>query len=117
MAQRRRRIIWISVVALLALVVGFWFTSGPPGVVDLIGYEEVEPGVIEVTLLCHNEVDGHFTMDFGQTVVIFATGTDPDRFSFGRDACLSSDRIDLDEPIGDRRLVDGFDFSTVSPRP
>jgi hypothetical protein len=117
MAQRRRRIIWISVVALLALIFGFWFTSGPPGIVDLVGYEEVEPGVIEVTLLCHNEVNGHFTMALGQTVVIFATGTDPDRFSFGRDDCLSSDRIGLDEPIGDRRLVDGFDFFTVDPLP
>jgi hypothetical protein len=117
MAQRRRRIIWISVVALLALVVGFWFTSGPPGIVDLVGYEEVEPGVIEVTLICHNAVDGHFTMAFGPSVVIFATGSDPDRFSFGRDDCLSSDRIDLAEPVGDRRLVDGFDFSTVDPLP
>lgn len=117
MAQRRRRIIWISVVALLALVVGFWLTSGPPGVVDLIGYEEVEPGVVEVALRCHNEVQGHFTMSFGQTLVIFATGSDPDRFSFGRDDCLSSDRIDLSEPTGDRRLVDGFDFSPVGPLP
>jgi hypothetical protein len=117
MAERRRRIILISVVALLAIVVGFWFISGPPGVVDLIGYQEVEPGVIEVTLLCHNEVDGHSTIALGQTVVIFAIGTDPDRFSFGRDDCLSSDRIDLAEPIGDRRLVDGFDFSTVDPLP
>jgi len=117
MAQRRRRIIWISVVALLALVVFFWFSSGPPGIVDLVGYEEVEPGVVQVSLLCHNEVEGHFTMALGQTVVIFATGTDPDRLSFGRDDCLTSDRIELDEPIGDRRLIDGFDFSTVDPLP
>jgi hypothetical protein len=35
----------------------------------------------------------------------------------GRDDCLSHGRIDLLEPIGDRRLVDGFDFSTVGPLP
>ena len=113
---RRRRIIWMSAVALLAVVV-FWLTSGPPGVVDLIGYEEVEPGVIEVALQCHNEVDGHFTVSFGQTLVVFATGSDPDRFSFGRDDCLSHGRIVLSDPVGDRRLVDGFDFSTMGPNP
>lgn len=85
--------------------------------VDLIGYEEVEPGVIDLALQCHNEVDGHFTMSFGQTLVVFATGSDPDRLSMGRDDCLSHGRIDLSEPIGDRRLVDGFDFSTVGPLP
>lgn len=85
--------------------------------VDLIGYEEIEPGVVEVALRCHNDVEGHFKMNFGNTMVIFATGSDPDRFSFGRDDCLSSGRIDFGEPIGERRLIDGFDFETVGPLP
>lgn len=85
--------------------------------VDLIGYEEVEPGVLEVALRCHNDVDGQLIVNLGDTTFIFATGSDPDRFSFGRDGCLSSGRIDLAEPIGSRRLVDGFDFETVGPLP
>lgn len=109
--------IWLSVAGVLALVVGFWSAPGPPGVVDLIGYEEIEPGVVEVALPCHNEVEGHFKLSFGNTMVIFATGSDPDRFSFGRDDCLSSGRIDLGEPIGERRLIDGFDFETVGQLP
>lgn len=117
MRTRRRTFIWIALGAALALLVGFWFTSGPPGVVDLIGYQEVEPGVIEVTLICHNEVDGHVKLELGETILIFATGSDPDRFSFGGDDCLSSGTIDLGEAVGERRLVDGFDFSTVGPPP
>ena len=85
--------------------------------VDLIGYEEVEPGVVEVALPCHNVVDGHFKLNLGNTTVIFATGSDPDRFSFGRDGCLSIGRIDLGGPIGERRLIDGFDFETIGPLP
>lgn len=103
--------------AALALLIGFWLTSGPPGIVDLVGYQEVEPGVIEVALMCHNEVDGHFKLEFGETILVFATGSDPDRFSGGRDDCLSSGTIDLGEAIAGRRLVDGFDFSTVGPLP
>jgi hypothetical protein len=110
-------VIWVSVAGILALVVGFWSASGPPGVVDLIGYEEVEPGVLEVAPRCHNDVNGHFKVNFGNTTFVFATGSDPDRFSFGRDECLSSGRIDLGEPIGSRRIVDGFDFETVGPLP
>lgn len=115
--RRRRTLSWLAVAAGLALVVGFWLGSGPPGIVDLIGYEETEPGVIEVALRCHNEVDGHFKLDLGGTTVVFATGSDPDRFSFGRDECLSSGRIDLGEPVGGRRLIDGFDFETIGPLP
>lgn len=85
--------------------------------VDLVGYEEVEPGVLNVALRCHNEVDGHFKVDLGNTTVIFAVGSDPDRFSFGRDDCMSSGQIDLSEPLGARRLVDGFDFETVGRLP
>jgi len=117
MHTRRRTLIWIGGVAMLALIIGFWFTSGPPGVVDLLGYREVEPGVIEVVIVCHNEVDGHFKLEVGETIVIFATGSDPDRYSFGRDDCLSFGTIDLGEAVGGRRLVDGFDFSPVGPLP
>ncbi|CAN5865051.1 hypothetical protein BH23ACT4_BH23ACT4_10710 [soil metagenome] len=115
--SRRWKLIWLSVAGILVLVVGFWFASGPPGVLDIIGYEEVEPGVLDVALRCHNEVEGHFKLMFGGTIVVFATGSDPDRFSMGRDGCLSSGRIDLGEPVGERRLIDGFDFSTVGPLP
>ena len=115
--SRHRTLIWLSVAGVLVLVVGFWFASGPLGVVDLIGYEEVEPGVLDVALLCHNEVEGHFTLSFGETILVFATGSDPDRFSMGRDDCLSSGRIDLGEPVGERRLIDGFDFSAVGSLP
>ncbi len=90
---------------------------GPPGLVDLIGYEEVERGVLEVALLCHNEVEGQFKLTFGDTILVFVTGSDPDRFSMGRDDCLGSGRIDLGEPVAGRRLIDGFDFSTVGPLP
>jgi hypothetical protein len=114
---RRRTVIWLSIAGLIALVVGFWWASGPPGVVDLIGYEEIEPGVVDVALRCHNEVDGHFKLSVGDTTVILATGSDPDRFSFGRDDCLSSGQIDLGEPIGERRLIDGLDFETIGPLP
>ena len=112
---RRRNVICLALAGVLGLVVGFWSASGPPGVVDLIGYEEIEPGVVEVALRCHNEVDGHFRLSFGNTTVIFATGSDPDRFSFGRDDCLSRGRIYFGEPIGQRRLIVGFDFETVGP--
>lgn len=114
---RRRTVKWVSGVGLLVLMIAFWAASGPPGVVDLIGYHEVEPGVVEVSLRCHNEVEGHFEMKLGSTVVIFAAGSDPDRFSFGRDDCLSSGRIDLGEPVAGRRLIDGFDFETLGPVP
>ncbi|HET9259179.1 MAG TPA: hypothetical protein VFP42_03510 [Acidimicrobiia bacterium] len=114
---RRRTVIWLSIAGGIALIVGFWSASGPPGVVDLIGYEEIQPGVVDVALQCHNEVDGHFKLSFGDTTLIFATGSDPDRFSFGRDGCLSSGRIDIGEPIGERRLIDGFDFETIGPLP
>lgn len=117
MRTRRRTLIWIAGAATIAFIVGFWFTSGPPGIVDLLGYQEVEPGVIEVALVCHNEVDGHLKLEFGETILLFATGSDPDRFSFGRDDCLSFGTIDLGEAVGDRRLVDGFDFTTVGPLP
>lgn len=114
---RRRTFIWLSLAGVLVLVVGFWFASGPPGVVDLIGYEEVEPGVLEVALRCHNEVDGHFMLSVGETIFVFATGSDPDRFSMGRDDCLSSGGINLGEPVGEHRLIDGFDFSAIGPLP
>lgn len=105
---RRRTVIWVSGVGLLVLLIGFWSASGPPGVVDLIGYEEIEPGVVEVALRCHTEVEGHFKMNFENTMVIFATGSDPDRFSFGRDDCLSNG-----ESTSVNRLA-GVDSLTVS---
>ncbi len=115
--ERRRPVIWLSIACVVALLAGFWAVSGPPGIVDLVGYEEIEPGVIEVALLCHNEVNGHFKLNLGETTVIFATGSDPGRFALGRDDCLSNGHIDLGEPIGERRLVDGFDFETVGSLP
>jgi hypothetical protein len=116
-STRRRKVIWLSVAGVLVLVGGFWVAFGPPGVVDLIGYEEVEPGVIEVALPCQSEVEGRFTWSFEGSTWVFVIGSDPQRYAFGGDDCLSSGRIDLGKPLGERRLVDGFDLSTVGPLP
>ena len=90
---------------------------GPPGSVDLIGYEEVEPGVIEVSMPCHSELKGQFALSLDNAIWVFAFGSDSQRYSFGGDGCLSNGRIDLGVPVGERRLVDGFDFSTVDSQP
>ncbi len=97
------------------LLVGFLWLFGPPGLVDVVGYQEVEPGVIVVNLLCHNDVERHSVWSFDRSLWLFAVGPDPDRYSFGRDDCISSSRIDLGEPVGSRRLVDAFDLATVPP--
>ena len=111
------RLKWFLAAGTGLFLIGFIRLFGPPGLVDVSGYQEVESGVIEVSLLCHNDVTSHVVWSFEGSMWLFAFGTDPDRYSFGRDACLSHARIDLGEPIGSRRLVDGFDLSTVPPHP
>jgi hypothetical protein len=39
---------------------------------------------------CHREVEGHYTSSFEESIWVFATGPDPQRYSFGGDDCLSS---------------------------
>lgn len=114
--NRRKTTLWLVAVGAVALIAAS-IVFGPPGSVDLIGYEELEPGVIEVTLPCHSEVRGHFALSLDDAIWVFAFGTDPQRYSFGGDDCLSSGRIDLGVPVGERRIVDGFDFSTVDSQP
>jgi hypothetical protein len=50
------RLKWILAVGAGLLIVGFILLIGPPGAVDVIGYHEVEPGVIELVLPCHNNI-------------------------------------------------------------
>jgi len=114
--SRRRGRIWVMAVGLVFLITTFFAVFGPPGTVDLVRYREVEPGVIDVVIPCRAEIARVRVWVFDKSIWIFATGSDPEQYALGGSTCNGMGHIDLGTPIDGRRLIDGFDLSTIPGR-
>lgn len=100
-------------VAVAALAVGVSGCRADANVVEVLATDE--PDVLDVIVdTCNADLDVSVA-EAADEVVVEVRNNDRTLFATGGDDCLDAVRIDLDEPLGDRRLrVDGREMTPTT---